>query len=147
MVRAVLDTNVLASGATGFLIPESIPGQLLRAWQNDRFELIVSEHILTELSRTLQKPYFLRRLSQEQINHTLRLLRRRASMAQLTVSVSGVATHPEDDLVLATAVSGRTDYLVTGDRQFRERVGTHQGVRLISPHEFLELLDQGDQDS
>jgi predicted nucleic acid-binding protein len=50
-----------------------------------------------------------------------------------------VATHPEDDLVLATAVSAHADYLVTGDRKL-QRLGSYQGVRILSPREFLAVL-------
>lgn len=53
--------------------------------------------------------------------------------------VAGVATHPEDDLVLATAISGSADYLVTGDRQLRQ-LGSFQGVVIVSPRTFLDLL-------
>jgi predicted nucleic acid-binding protein len=57
------------------------------------------------------------------------------------VMVSGVAPHPEDDLILAIAASARVDYLVTGDRRLRDRVPTYHGTRLVSPREFLEILE------
>ena len=57
MPKAVLDTNVLASGLASFLIEESIPGQLLHAFLDDWFELIYSEYLLTEPRRTLTKSY------------------------------------------------------------------------------------------
>src|SRR4051794_19427665 len=41
---------------------------------------------------------------------------------RITTSVQGVATHPEDDLILATALSVRPDYLVTRHRRLRDRV-------------------------
>ena len=55
MISAVLDTNILASGA---LKPSSIPGQILKQWRDDKFELIISQHILSELEETLNKSYF-----------------------------------------------------------------------------------------
>jgi hypothetical protein len=42
--------------------------------------------------------------------------------------------------VLAAAVSADADYLVTGDRQL-QRLGTYEGVRIVSPRDFLALLD------
>ena len=56
------------------------------------------------------------------------------------VEVSGVASHWQDDLILAAAVSGNADYLVTGDAEFR-RVGEYQGVKLRTPAEFLREFD------
>jgi predicted nucleic acid-binding protein len=57
----------------------------------------------------------------------------------ITVHVSGVATHPEDDLVLATAVSAEADYLVTGDRHLLS-LGQYQGVRIVTPRDFAAIL-------
>jgi predicted nucleic acid-binding protein len=63
-----------------------------------------------------------------------------AQRVSITVAVSGVATHPEDDLVLATAISAGADYLVTGDRRFRTRIPRYRSVLLLSPAEFLAVL-------
>ena len=58
----------------------------------------------------------------------------------ITVTVNGVATHPEDDLILATALSGQVDYLVTLDQQLL-RLGSYGGVAMVSPAAFLSILD------
>jgi predicted nucleic acid-binding protein len=60
--------------------------------------------------------------------------------------VQGVATHPEDDVMLATAISGGVDNLVTGDRRLRE-VGSIEGIAILSPREFLDLLTSEDPPS
>lgn len=88
----------------------------------------------------MEKPFFRRRLTMEQVNSTQRLLQTRATLTPLTASVSGVAPHAEDDLVLAAAVSTRADYLVTGDKRFLA-VGSHAGVMILSPRAFLYLLE------
>jgi uncharacterized protein len=97
---------------------------------------------LDELRRTLATPYLSRFLTEEEREQAVILLETEAILTPLTAQVSGVATHPEDDLILATAVSAQVDYLVTGDRRLRERVPSYQGVRLVSPREFLEILEQ-----
>ena len=61
MIKAVLDTNVLAAG---FTHPGSPSAQLLLAWLAGLYDLVVSEEILGELDRTLHKPYFLSRLGE-----------------------------------------------------------------------------------
>ena len=60
-----------------------------------------------------------------------------------THTVHGIATHAEDDLVLATALSAGTEFLITGDQKFLHRVPGYEGVRLLSPPEFLSLLEAG----
>lgn len=137
MIRAVLDTNVLA---LAFVRPEPAPGQLLQAWTEDRFILVLSEHILGELADTFAEPYFAARLPPSQRAENLAILRQKALLIQPAESVHGIATHPEDDWVLATAVTGQVEYLVTGDGPFRRRVPAYEGVQLVSPREFLAIL-------
>jgi predicted nucleic acid-binding protein len=69
----------------------------------------------------------------------IQLFRTDATVVLITVAVDGVATHPEDDLVQATAVSGQVDYLVTLDRQLL-RLCTFVGVRIVTTREFLTIL-------
>jgi putative PIN family toxin of toxin-antitoxin system len=108
-MKVVLDTNILASGAisaTGTL------STLVDAWRSRAFKVIVSSPILDELSRTFQKPYFQRSLTATQTSRFLKLLQKRATVSPIIVSVHGIATHPEDDVIVATAVSAKADYLV-----------------------------------
>ncbi len=138
MSKVVLDTNVLASG---FVSRASTPGQLLYLWTHGVFELVLSEPMLTELARTLGKPYFQKHLTAEQVAADIALLRHEAHITPITTAVHGVATHPEDDMVLATAVSGKADYLVTGDKKLQD-VGNYHGVTILPPIAFLDVLTQ-----
>ena len=112
MSSAVIDANGLASAALTDLTP---PGQLVDLWRDEWFELILSGHLFAEVERMLAKPYFRARLSPERIAAFLQMLASEATFVQLTETVVGVGTHPEDDLILATAASARADFLVTGD--------------------------------
>lgn len=140
MIRAVLDTNVLASGFVEFASAERAPARLLRLWREQCFALVVSEQILTELLETFADPYFRRQLTLEQISAARLLLHEEAIWTTHTVRLSGVATHPEDDQILATAVSAQAKFLVTGDKKLQQ-LGVYQGVRMISPRAFLDLLE------
>jgi predicted nucleic acid-binding protein len=68
-------------------------------------------------------------------------LRSETTLTPITVNVAGVASRPEDDLVLAAAVSAKVDFLVTGDTNLR-KVDRFQGVVILTPREFLALLEQ-----
>ena len=129
MIVAVLDPGVLAAGWT---IAGGLPDRIRRLWIAGAFELVVSEHILDELAKTLAKPCFRRRSAAGPVWEALALLRERAMVVPLTLDVRGVAAHSEDDLVLATAVGGRAGYLVTGDKELR-RLGSYQGARVVTP--------------
>jgi len=140
VIRATLDTNVLVSGLAGLDVPASMPGAIVWYWLNDTFELVISTSILAELERTLTKPYYRSRRSPAQIDAAVRLIVRKATFVVPTITISGVTTHPEDDLALAVAASARVDYLVTGDKPLQQ-LGAYQGVRVISPRMFLDLLE------
>lgn len=138
MISVVLDTNILVSGTVTVSTP---PRQILDAWHDGQFELVISTHILDELERTLQKPYFQNNLTPQAIGNFVDLLQNEATIIPVTTKVHGVATHPEDDLILTTAVSAKADYLVTGDGPLLAKVGnSYQGVTLVTPKDFLKIL-------
>jgi putative PIN family toxin of toxin-antitoxin system len=142
VIRAVLDTNVLVSGLAGLDTWTSTPGIILSRWLDGAFELLISPVILAELDRTLDKPYYRSQRSLPHIVRAERAVRALSTGVVPTVVVSGIAPHPADDLVLAAAVSAQADYLVTGDRRF-QAVGTYEGVTILSPRAFLDLLEMG----
>jgi putative PIN family toxin of toxin-antitoxin system len=137
VIRATLDTNVLASA---LIRPGSIPDQVVRRWRRGNYELIMSQAIMAELQRTLVHPYFVAELSPSRQRRLLLLLRARATWVPVPAEAPLVATHPEDDLILATAVQGHAHYLVTGDRQL-QLLDAHASVAIVSPRAFLDLLD------
>ena len=136
MISAVLDTNILASGA---IKPSSIPGQILKQWRDDKFELIISQHILSELEETLNKSYFRNILKTQDVDDLLELLISDASLTLIITKVAGVATHPEDDLVLATAESGKASFVVTGDHGL-QNLKQFKDIKIVSPSTFSEIL-------
>lgn len=141
MIAAVFDANLMASGLAGYHRDESTPGELLRRWLTRDYTLVMSEHLVTELTRALAKPYLVATTTPADRVFILTELRKQAAWTDLTTSVSGVATHPEDDMVLATATSANADYLVTGDKPL-QGLRQYQSVPIISPREFLTLLDE-----
>ena len=47
----------------------------------------------------------------------------------------------DDDVVLGTALAGKADVIVTGDNDLLA-LKTFRGIRILSPRQFLELLDR-----
>lgn len=136
MIRAVLDANVLAGGFPAKRGPLFV---LARYWEIRGFELVYSEHLLSELTGAWRKPYWNERLTDEFITQTLIAIRRFGILVEPTPGISGIATHWQDDLVIATAIAGDAQYLVTGDKELLE-IAQYQSVEIIAPAEFLEIL-------
>ena len=136
MIRATLDVNVLASG---FLVKNGVPAELVKAWLGHAYELVLSDHILEGLQRTFLKPYFRDRMAPSDADDVHRILRSRASLVVPSVPVHGIGEDEEDDLVLSTALTGAAAYLVTGDRHLQQ-IGRYQGLIILPPRAFLEVL-------
>jgi putative PIN family toxin of toxin-antitoxin system len=112
LIRAVPDTNTIVAEV---LEPRGGSARLLRAARLGQFALLTSTVIVDEVVRTLNADRIRRRylIGPHDVLAILRFLERDTAVTALTQPVQGVATHPEDDLILATAVSGDADYLVT----------------------------------
>ena len=136
MIRATYDTNTLVSGATISQGPISF---IMNAWINDDVEMVTSEPLINELSRTLEKPYFASRLTQKQARSFVNLVRDHAIIVRVTTPIPKAATHPEDDIVLATADSGKASYIVTGDHGLQS-LGRFKTIRIVDPRTFGEFL-------
>ena len=139
MIRAVLDSNILVRAIAGSRT--SVNALVFQAWiLLGRFDLVISEWILGEVEQTFRKPYFQRRISPPQIEFAFSRIRARATITDVNTVVRGVATHPEDDYILATVISGKADYLVTSDTQLL-RLEVYQGVQIVTAAAFLNILD------
>ena len=141
MITVVLDANVLASGVVGARRHTSTPGELLRRWRRGAYTLVLSEHILTEVERALADSYFRARLSTEDVAQFRTPVRKVRQIVPSAALIAGVATHPGDHLLLATAVSVQPSILVTGDRKLQQ-LSRFQDVTLLTPRAFLTQLEQ-----
>ncbi|PSR32322.1 MAG: putative toxin-antitoxin system toxin component, PIN family [Sulfobacillus benefaciens] len=134
MIRVVLDTNVLVSAVRADRGPLAA---IREGWLTGQFQVYVSKPLLDEVERTLTKPYFAARLGPEQTDRFLTLLKRTAVLQPIIEPVTGVATHPEDDWILATAQNAQAQFLVTGDKALHA-LGSFGSTRLIDPAAFAD---------
>lgn len=137
MTRAVLDTNVLASGAVA---SRGAVAELTDIWLlQGRFIVVLSMRILAELERTLHKPYFARRVSNEDRERYLDTVRSAAEIVEPVTTPTDVPVASEDKHLFAAALAGGADFLVTGD-QVVLQVGSYEGIAVVRPRDFLRAL-------
>jgi uncharacterized protein len=116
MPRAVLDSSILVSA---FLTPHGSVVRLLHEPARSRYELCLSDAILTETAETLLTKRRLRRYAayaDEDVREYVRWLLTQAEMVPDTEPKRVVSNDPKDDPIIAAAVAAKADYLVTGDR-------------------------------
>jgi putative PIN family toxin of toxin-antitoxin system len=139
VIRAVIDSNVVVSALLGWDRSTSAPAAVLHRVVAGECAAILSAWIIDEIERTLEEPVFVRRLGPERVRELLAIVYAKCEVHDLTVSVSGVAPDPDDDPIIAAALSGDAAYIVTGDRALRSIVHV-QGVTIVTPREFLEIF-------
>jgi predicted nucleic acid-binding protein len=60
----------------------------------------------------------------------------------ITHNLKVVVADPDDDKIVECAVVGGATHIVTGDRRHLLPMGSYQGISIISPADFLQLLSQ-----
>jgi putative PIN family toxin of toxin-antitoxin system len=139
MLRVVLDTNQFVSSV---LVRQGLPAQVLDAWRRREFLLITSPLIIAEIRSTLGYPRIRRKypLTDEDVERLVTLLKRDALVVPGETDATGaVPADPTDEMVLACAVEGQADWIVSGDRHLLD-LGEYQGIPIVTAREFLERL-------
>jgi putative PIN family toxin of toxin-antitoxin system len=139
MIRAVVDSSVLYSA---FPMPTSIPAMVLAQASAGRVRLCLSCYILEETAGVLLRPKARRRaFDPAEVAEFCNGLAEECEMVISLPQLRAVPNDPKDDPLVATAVAGRADYLVTGDRRHLLVLREYEGVQIISPRDFIELLE------
>jgi predicted nucleic acid-binding protein len=55
-----------------------------------------------------------------------------------------VCHNPKDDMVLALALGGRADVIVSGDKDLLS-LSPHRGIPILTPREFLTMVREHDR--
>ena len=138
-MRVVADTNVVVSR---YVAPRGVVVRILERWQQNAFDLLVSEAILAEYQRVLAYPRLRARhgLSDEEISVVIEDFREIGLLIEPEVSLSVVEDDPDDGKFLECAVAGGAEYIVTGDPHLLN-LKQYQGIQILSPAAFLAFLD------
>jgi putative PIN family toxin of toxin-antitoxin system len=137
-MRVVLDSSTLVSA---FLSPAGTPAMLLSRAAEGAFALCISAEILTEVTRALSRERTRERYgyAAEEVERFAAMLVGAAELVSVLPDAPAVSRDPTDDVILETAVVAKADLLVTGDNDLLI-LGEHQGVRIVTPRQFLDAL-------
>jgi uncharacterized protein len=140
MRRAVFDTTVLVSA---FLRRGGLADELLTLAGEGRFELLLSSAIIIETWRKLISSDHIRTrypFSDERVHiFCLSLSEMSIDVLRSTMPVAGVVRDPNDDMIVAAAIDGRADTVVTRDKDLLS-LGDFEGISIITPEAFRQQL-------
>jgi len=136
-LRAVFDANVYVAAYLS-RNPRSPNKELFQRWRDSQFVLLVSKAVLKEVVEKFGELGIDQRLTLELVSHIL------ADAEYVHVSEEDVQpiilADPDDDHVLACAVVGKTNYLVTYDPHFDCLGSEHRGVKIVDGLHFLYIV-------
>jgi len=136
MMRVVIDTNVVFSG---LIKPGSVPGQVLRAWRDGSFRLVLSEFLIEEIAGVLARPKMQALVAwpPAQIGRFVLELRAFSDVVEPVGLDFKYPRDPDDIPVLATLIASGADVLVTGDRDL---LALRDKYPIQTPAEFVRRL-------
>lgn len=135
-MRVVLDVNLLVSAR---LTPKG-EAQAILDQADTRYDLLLSDFILEQVESVLNYPRLqtsFPHLTPEVVATYLAKLRKTGSLVIETTHV-GVSPDLEDNCILAVAVNGQADYLVT--RNLAHFPSNYGQVKVVSPADFHRLI-------
>lgn len=130
-MRVSLDTNVLISAFTTRGICADVLAVVLAEHQ-----LVLGEKVLGEMNRILHEKM---RMPADSVTEADAFLRQEAAVVSKGSGAVAEVRDPDDAEVLAEAIEGLADVLVTGDRDLLD-VRDQLPVEVLSPRGFWEKL-------
>jgi uncharacterized protein len=140
-MRIVLDTNQLVAALAR---PPEL-ATLLMAWESARFTVVASPALLDEYQRVLAYPEVAKIIYPELLRTLHSHLLADINLVE-PAETPRICRDPDDDKVIAAAVYGLADYIVTIDRDLLTKDVIMQlgqvGIGVISGNDVIDLLDQ-----
>ncbi len=128
-MRIVLDTNVLIAA----FIAHGSCNELIEHCAIHH-EVTLSEPMLDEFRDVLARKFG---YSTADAKAAASLIQSRASMVKPTRLDQAVCRDPDDDVVLATALAGNAQVIITGDKDLTI-LKSYGGIKIIRPADFWQ---------
>jgi len=134
--QIVLDTNILISS---LISKKSSPYLLYQGWRKGQFTLITSEEQLKELKQVLQYPKLRKFINQDEAAIMV------SALYEFTVTVADLpevnySQDSDDNLIIATAIAGKADLIVTGDKGDLLALKTVENIAIITASNAVSII-------
>ncbi len=130
-MRIVLDTNVLISA----IISNGRSAEVLD-YCIVNHTVMTSDYILEELREKLTDKFD---YTADEAMAACNVIRRQSTVVKAGTLPTRVSRDPDDDNILAAAVEGQTDFIVTGDKDLLV-LKEYQGIPILTPRAFQDFI-------
>lgn len=138
MPRVVVDVNVLVSA---LLRHDTGPADVLRAWRDGLFELVVSPKLLAELVHVTARPALARRINPIALDRLIAALQAEiGDFEDPEPPDRVVGADPKDDYVISLSRAAGAHAIVTGDRHLLDVDSLRPPA--LTPRAFLAWLER-----
>ena len=137
-MRVVLDTGILIAA---LITKDTPPDRIYQAWRKRRFELVTSQWQLDEFRRVSRYPKLRKYLQPIEAGNLVNGLRLQALFLEELPAVD-LSEDPDDNLLLAVAIAGEVDYLVSGDKRDVLAVKKVGKASIVTARRFLTILQK-----
>ncbi len=110
----------------------------MRAWREGAFELVVSAHLIAELTDVLGRPKFARQAAERRGEAYVAALAGDALTIPDPSEPPSVSPDRDDDYLFALAAAAGADVIVSGDRHVTQISASTPRVQ--TPREFADQL-------
>lgn len=144
MKRVIIDTNILISAFLWGGRPAAVLTRCLAL----NIQMLYTDATLAEFVETLNKPKFDRQLARRDFTRDVIIDRWRQFSTLVSASdvPENVIADPKDVIILAAAIGGNADAVITGDDHLL-RLVTFGKARMITTAQFLAIVQSTDATS
>ncbi len=131
-LRVVLDIDVFMSAAVLGRVCEDV----LKTCRFSSIEVSISKEIITKIKNKLLEKF---QWNVDQVGIFLESILEFCNIVEVREKITFIEDDPDDDKILETAVSGKCDFIASGDKHLL-RLKSFKGIKILSPSEFLLLI-------
>ena len=129
-MRVILDTNVILAAFAGRGLANAVFELCL-----DKHEIIISEHILSELQKNLRKKL---KMPEDKLRKIIEYLREFCTISPYKRLDKMICRDADDVKILGLSEVAKPDYIITGDIDLLA-LKEFNSIPIITPREFWEI--------
>lgn len=133
--KVVFDTNVFISA----ILFGGNPRKILELAREGEIRLFTSSAILLELA---EKLYIKFQWSQEEIKDVVLGIGAFTQTVKPQTKIHKITADPDDNRILECAIKAKADFIISGDKHHMLSLKEFEGVKIVSPTEFLEVTGE-----